>query len=145
MPTQEHLSATGDWKDPLFKAHAWTSGDNRAKTWTYWWLELDSKKRVGKTEYEVLCEGVAVVPRTKLVKSPKLFAETGFIDEEPDNRGPIGGAAKLDVGIYSVDFYLTWGKEVHLLRGVRFEVTKRRVEFGGRQIMTPLPKKQAKE
>jgi hypothetical protein len=139
MSSFVHLSPSGEWKSKLFKANSWSSGDNRAKTWTYWWLDLDSKKRV-KAEYEVICEGLVVVPRTKLVKSPKLFAETGFIDDEPDRHGPIGGAAKLDVGIYSVDFYLTVGEEEHLLRGVRFEVSKRRAEFGGRQIFTPLPK-----
>src|SRR5437879_10087724 len=89
----------------------------------------------------VLRDGTVVVQRTRLVKSPKLFAKTGFEDEEPDppGYGPIGGAAKLDAGIYAVDFYLTIGDATHVLRGVRFEVAERKAAQGGWQITTPLP------
>jgi hypothetical protein len=139
MPTT-HLSAKGEWKGTGFNAHGWTSGDNRAKTWTYWWIEIDAKNLTA-AEFEVLRDGAVVVPRIRLAKSPKLFAQTKFVDEEPDppGYGPIGGAAKLDAGIYAVDFYLTAGKTEHLLRGVRFEVTERKAKAGGWQITTPLP------
>jgi len=139
-PIKTHISPKGEWKSSGFEADAWTSGDNRAKKWTYWWITIESKK-LSVAEYEVFREGSVVVQRTRLVKSPKLFAQTGFVDDEPDEPGsdPIGGAAKLDAGIYSVDFYLTVGDAQHLLRGVRFEVTERKAAEGGWQIKTPLP------
>jgi hypothetical protein len=138
-PSKIHVSAEGKWNTPDFHAHAWTSGDNRAKKWTYWWVNIDAKG-LTKAEFEVFQDGVVVVPRKSLSKSPKLFAMTGFVDEEPDEDGdPIGGAAKLDIGIYAVDFYLMISGVTHVLRGVRFEVGDRKAESGGWQITTPLP------
>jgi hypothetical protein len=139
-PIQVHVSPEGEWQGRDFSAHGWTSGDNRAKTWTYWWIQIDAKG-LNAAEYEVLRDGVVVVQRTRLVSSPKLFAKTGFVDEEPDppGSGPVGGAAKLDAGIYGLDFYLTLGNSKHVLRGVRFEVAERKAAKGGWQIKTPLP------
>ena len=93
--------------------------------------------QVARAEYEVLRDGAVVVQRTRLVTSPKLFAKTGFVDEEPDppGYGPIGGVAKLDAGIYDVDFYFTIGDSEHVLRGVRFEVADRKAKNGGWQIL----------
>ena len=138
-PIKTCVSPTGEWKASEFNAHAWTSGDNRAKTWTYWWIKIQAKN-LATAEYEVLCDGTVVVQWTRLVKSPKLFAKTGFVDEEPDEPGcdPIGGAAKLDAGIYAVDFFLSIGNAKYVLRGVRFEVTERKAAKGGWQITTPL-------
>ena len=92
---------------------------------------------ISRADYELLRDGTTVVPRTRLVTSPKLFAKTGFVDEEPDppGYGPIGGAAKLDAGIYDVDFYFTVGESEHILRGVRFEVADRKAKSGGWQIL----------
>jgi hypothetical protein len=139
-PITIHKSAKGEWKGASFEAHAWTSGDNRAKKWTYWWIEIEAKN-ISAAEYEVFRDGTVAVPRTRLAKSPKLFAKTGFVDEEPDppGYGPIGGAAKLDAGIYAVDFYLTIGATTHTLRGVRFAVAERKAKDSGWQITTPLP------
>lgn len=139
-PIKIHVSPKGEWKSSGFTAHAWTSGDNRAKNHTYWWIEIEAKN-LAAAEYEVCRDGTVVILRTRLVKSPKLFAKTGFVDEEldPPGYGPIGGAAKLDAGIYAVDFYLTIGADKHTLRGVRFEVAERKAKDGGWQITTPLP------
>jgi hypothetical protein len=135
-PQTVHLSPSGKWEAPDFKAHAWVSGDNRAKTWTYWWMQIDAGQ-VDRAEYEVLRDGNVVMQRTQLVASPKLFAKTGYVDEEPDppGYGPIGGAAKLDAGIYDLDFYFTIGGYMHVLRGVRFEVADRKAKNGGWQIL----------
>jgi len=104
------------------------------------WIEIEAEN-LSAAEYEVLRDGAVVGKRTPLVKSPKLFAQTGFVDEEPDEPGcePIGGAAKLDAGIYAVNFHLTIRKTQHLLRGVRFEIAERKAKDGGWQIKTPLP------
>ena len=139
-PTKIYVSPKGEWEGSGFKAHAWTSGDNRTKKWTYWWIEIEAQNLTA-AEYEVIRDGTFAVQRTRLLRSPKLFAKTGFVDEEPDppGYGPIGGAAKLDAGIYAVDFYLTIGNSTHMLRGVRFEVAARKAAEGGWQITTPLP------
>ena len=138
-PPKIHVSAVGEWNTQEFRAHAWTSGDNRAKKWTYWWMSIDAKG-LTKAEYEVFRDGAVVVQRAPLSKSPKLFAITGFVDEEPDEDGdPIGGAAKLDIGVYAVDFYLAISGVTYVLRGVRFDVTDRKAAEGGWQITTPLP------
>ncbi len=99
-------------------------------------MQIDSGK-VNRAEYEILRDGSIVVQRTRLTTSPKLFAKTGFVDEEPDppGYGPIGGAAKLDTGIYNVDFYFTVGTTKHVLRGIRFEVADRKAKSGGWQIL----------
>ena len=135
-PLAVHTSPSGKWETQDFKAHAWVSGDNRAKKWTYWWMQIEAGQ-VSRAEYEVLRDAVGVVPRTRLVESPKLFAKTGFVDEEPDppGYGPIGGAAKLDAGVYDLDFYFRVGDSEHVLRGVRFEVADRKAKMGGWQVL----------
>jgi|ERR1041384_346079 hypothetical protein len=99
-------------------------------------MQIDAGQ-VDRAEYEVRRGGSVVMQRTQLVASPNLFAKTGYVDEEPDppGYGPIGGAAKLDAGIYDLDFYFTLGGRVHVLRGVRFEVADRKAESGGWQIL----------
>lgn len=136
--TKIHLSAKGEWQDLTLKAHGWSSKDNRAKKWNYWWLTFDAEN-VTKAGYELFKDGAVVMTRTPLSKSPELFDKTSFEDEEPDEGEPIGGAAKLAAGIYAVDFYLTIQDTEHVLRGVRFEVTERTAEKGGWQIKTPFP------
>jgi hypothetical protein len=143
QPPNIQLSPTGRWNDVSgYDATGWSSGDNRAKRWTYFWLSI-IERNLSAAAYEVLRDGIVVVQRTKLLKPPELFAITGFVDEEPDDPSlqPIGGAAKLDAGIYAVDFYVTVAQTEHLLRGVRFEVAERGTKkgYGGRQIKTPLP------
>jgi hypothetical protein len=141
QPQNVHVSPTGEWNAPGFNAYGWSSGDNRAKKWTYWWLQIIPED-FSAAEYEVLCGGAVVVQRSKLLKSAELFAKTGFVDDEPGGlvEEPIGGAAKLDAGVYAVDFYATIGGSEHLLRGVRFEVADRKAKkgYGGRQIKAPL-------
>jgi len=139
-PIKIHVSPKGDWKGSGFSAHAWTSGENRAKKWTYWWISIDAEG-LTKAEYDVSRGSAVVVQRTRLSESPRLFAKTGFVDEEPDDDGdsPIGGAAKLDKGVYAVNFYLTISGKAHLLRGVRFRVADCKAAKGGWQIKTPLP------
>ena len=92
---------------------------------------------VARAEYEIRRDGSVIVQRTPLSTSPKLFAKTGFVDEEPDppGYGPIGGAAKLDAGIYDVVFYFTVQSVEHVLSGVRFEVADRKAKDGGWQIL----------
>jgi hypothetical protein len=135
-PTHIHLSPSGKWETPEFAANAWVSGDNRAKTWVYWWIDVE-RGDAATAAYELRRDGAAVLPRTPLVKSPKLYATTGFVEEKPfpGGRGPIGGAAKLDAGTYEVDFYLTSDAVEHVLRGVRFEVADRKARQGGWQIV----------
>lgn len=142
--TKIHLSGKGEWQDSTLKAHGWSSNDNRAKKWTYWWLTFFAEG-VTKAEFELFKDGAMVLARTPLSESPELFGKTGFVDEdhEPDEGEPIGGAAKLAAGIYAVDFILTTQHVQHLLRGVRFEVTERNAEKGGKQIRTLLPEENA--
>jgi hypothetical protein len=134
-----HIASDGSWNAREIAAYAWTSEENYAKKWTYWWITFD-ETTLTAAEYEVICNDVVVVPLSKLVKPAELFAQTGFIDDEPDpsDEFRFGGAAKLDSGIYAVNFYLTIGRTKHLLRGVRFKVADRKAKVGGGQIKTPL-------
>jgi hypothetical protein len=128
-------SPTGNWSLPAVGIHAWTSGDNREKKFTYFWavstVELDPT-----LDYRICNHGEVAVDWTPMAKTAEVFAKTKFRDEDsdPEDTNLVGGAERLAAGIYDLELRCSPGGKPHLLLGICFEVTTRTAANGGWRI-----------
>lgn len=136
MP-EELISSRGKYKLGKYGAVGWTSGDNRAEEWTYFWIEFyfELNPQFVAT-YSLFLDNNLIVEKVPLLKSAELFAKTNFQDDEPDDNSDslLGGAEKLDAGIYELQFEVTIEDRAYLLKGIRFEVAAKDAEVGGWQL-----------
>jgi hypothetical protein len=123
---REEWSESGQWDLPDGRSfRGWSSGNGQEGKYSYFWFSPDdSQGRQPEVWYRTYPVGRSESRWEIMVSSDEVFAKTGHVSgSDDDSVAPVlGGAEKLEVGTYHLDFRVVMDGEPLLLRGVTFQV-----------------------